>query len=142
MRRGFANYDYDVDTTPEVDIVPLSETHVNCTRRDHQCAGCRKIIPRGSPALRIVSIEEGEFYSSYYGDCRFDREGRTCEELMKRRESELLTVAEQMLDELKQYYEELGGCDHSAGICCCSVARLIDHAEEVIKRETAKIGKD
>lgn len=34
--------------------------------------------------------------------------------------------------ELKQLLEDCGGCDHSVGICACSLIRLIENNEEAL----------
>ena len=47
---------------------------------------------------------------------------------MQFRENELLQAAKQSLTDLREYISDIGGCDHSVGICCCA---LIDNTERL-----------
>lgn len=48
--------------------------------------------------------------------------------------SELLEVSRLLLAELKQTIDDIGGCDHTANVCCCEQIRLADRAESVISK--------
>ena len=45
---------------------------------------------------------------------------------------ELIEVVESLLTVAKQTLKDIGGCDHSVGICCCDLIRKIEVAEEVL----------
>lgn len=48
-----------------------SETHVKKTCKDHQCAGCCKMIEAGSSALRYSGLFDGVFGSFiHHPECR------------------------------------------------------------------------
>ena len=47
------------------------------------------------------------------------------------KQHELLKLA---VAELKITIEDIGGCDHTVGICCCSLANLIDDIDKVIAK--------
>ena len=40
--------------------------------------------------------------------------------------------------DLKKYLEDIGGCDHSVGICCCDISRNLESALAVIAEAEPK----
>jgi len=38
-----------------------SERHIKATRKEHQCLGCLRDIPRGSSCLYVAQVYQGEF---------------------------------------------------------------------------------
>lgn len=44
-------------------------------------------------------------------------------------------LARNVLRDLKQNIEDIGGCDHSVGICCCDQIRTVEEFAEVIRCE-------
>lgn len=39
------------------------QMNIKSTRKEHECDGCRELIPKGSKAVRGTGVFEGEFYS-------------------------------------------------------------------------------
>lgn len=51
---------------------------------------------------------------------------------------ELLASHRELIDEAQQTLQDIGGCDHSANVCCCGLIRKIENAVEVaLKVEAA-----
>jgi len=49
----------------------VNEQRVGATRKDHQCAACRQIIPKGTAAQRWAGISDGQFNSAiFHEECR------------------------------------------------------------------------
>jgi hypothetical protein len=42
---------------------------------------------------------------------------------------------QEVLSELKQLAEDLGGCDHSVNICQCSLNMLVESTEEILNAQ-------
>jgi hypothetical protein len=67
------------------------------TRKDHNCFGCRSVIPAGSKAHYYAGVFEGEFSANHYCEPCFDfldkhpdyfEEGIFCGEVAYAREHE------------------------------------------------------
>lgn len=41
-----------------------------------------------------------------------------------------ITLLQKSLSELKDCLEDIGGCDHSVGLCCCTLKYLIEDIEK------------
>ena len=46
--------------------------------------------------------------------------------------NEAREIIAELLEEARQYVDEVGGCDHPVGICCCDVIRKIERAERYL----------
>ena len=57
---------------------------------------------------------------------------------LEKQRDELLAALKDCVDLLDGYFKEVGGCDHSVGICMCSDFAVNARAKEVI----AKVGAD
>ena len=47
---------------------------------------------------------------------------------------ELLALVRDMLPELRQYADSIGGCDHAVGICTCGLLRLVEDGDALLAR--------
>jgi hypothetical protein len=46
---------------------------------------------------------------------------------------QLETAAKPSLELLKEYFKEIGGCDHSVGLCMCEDIRVADRLQEALE---------
>lgn len=58
--------------------------------------------------------------------------GRLLEQ--KAKDADLLHHLETLAKDCEQNLKDIGGCDHSVGICCCDEIRNLEQAREAIKR--------
>lgn len=46
----------------------LRSKTIDKTRKDHRCWGCSNVIAKGSAALLVTSVDEGEISNAYWCD--------------------------------------------------------------------------
>jgi hypothetical protein len=44
----------------------------------------------------------------------------------------------ELLNLAKETLEDIGGCDHQVGICCCGLIKIIEEGEEIQNRFNPK----
>ena|SRR5690242_12179092 len=47
---------------------------------------------------------------------------------------ELLAALKAVTDDAEQAIKDIGGCDHSVGICCCDIIGNVEHARTAIAK--------
>lgn len=47
--------------------------------------------------------------------------------------AELRQLLRECRKELKQVVKDMGGCDHSVGVCCCDLIYLIERVDRATK---------